>query len=288
VKIRFRRGLGHNERDRPLGAHDAALPRIPEVAVTFNTEFRWTSAARTDVGCVRQINEDALLDAPERGLWAVADGMGGHAVGDLASRMVIESLAKAAGPNGLPSVIADARARLLDVNERLRLEAARRQVSRIGSTVVLLAARGGVCAYVWAGDSRIYLFRQGRLMQLTRDHSHVEELKARGQLTAEEALHHPAQHLITRAVGALDVLELDENTLTLNDGDTFLLCSDGLSNEVSEAEMASELESGNCEAAAQRLLEIALARGARDNISVVVAHAEDLMATDKTQVNPSI
>ncbi|SAL43046.1 PP2C-family Ser/Thr phosphatase [Caballeronia cordobensis] len=256
--------------------------------MTFSTEFRWTSAARTDTGCVRQINEDALLDAPERGLWAVADGMGGHAVGDLASRMVIESLAKAAGANGLASVVADARTRLLDVNERLRVEAARRQVSRIGSTVVLLAARDGACAYLWAGDSRIYLFRQGRLVQLTRDHSHVEELKARGQLTAEEALHHPAQHLITRAVGALDVLELDENTLTLNDGDTFLLCSDGLSNEVSEAEMASELAPGNCEAAAQRLLEIALARGGRDNISVVVAHAEDLMASDKTQVNPSI
>jgi len=256
--------------------------------VTFNTEFRWTSAARTDTGCVRQINEDALLDAPERGLWAVADGMGGHAVGDLASRMVIESLARVSASNDLPGVIADARTRLLDVNDQLRAEAARRMVSRIGSTVVLLAARDGACGYVWAGDSRIYLFRQGRLVQLTRDHSHVEELKARGQLTAEEALHHPAQHLITRAVGALDVLELDENTLALHDGDTFLLCSDGLSNEVSEAEIMNELAPGNCDMAAQRLLEIALARGGRDNISVVVAHVEDLMAPDKTQVNPSI
>jgi protein phosphatase len=288
MKIRFRRALVHNERDRPQRPPDAAPSSIPEVAVTFSTDFRWTSAARTDVGCVRQINEDALLDTPEHGLWAVADGMGGHAVGDLASRMVIECLAKVPATNGLASVIADARARLLDVNEKLRVEAARRQVSRIGSTVVLLIARDGACGYMWAGDSRVYLFRQGRLMQLTRDHSHVEELKARGQLTAEEALHHPAQHLITRAVGALDVLELDENTITLNDGDMFLLCSDGLSNEVSEAEMASELAPGDCEMAAQRLLEIALARGGRDNISVVVARAEDLMASDKTQVNPSI
>ena len=256
--------------------------------MTFSTEFRWTSAARTDTGCVRQINEDALLDAPERGLWAVADGMGGHAVGDLACRMVIESLSNLPGANELASVVADARARLLDVNEQLRMEAARRQVSRIGSTVVLLAARGGVCGCVWAGDSRIYLFRAGRLVQLTRDHSYVEELKTRGQLTAEEALHHPAQHLITRAVGALDVLELDENTLELSDGDTFLLCSDGLSNEVSEAEMVSELAPGNCEFAAQRLLEIALERGGRDNISVIVAHAEDVMVGEKTQVNPSI
>ncbi|MDR5762464.1 protein phosphatase 2C domain-containing protein [Caballeronia sp. LZ035] len=256
--------------------------------MTFPSEFRWTSAARSDTGCVRQINEDALLDAPTRGVWAVADGMGGHAVGDLASRMVIESLTKVKGASGLTNVLADARARLLRVNEQLRAEAARRQVSRIGSTVVLLITRDRACGYLWAGDSRIYLLRRGNLVQLTRDHSHVEELKARGQLTAEEALHHPAQHLITRAVGALDVLELDENTLELRDGDTFLLCSDGLSNEVSEAEMANELASGDCDTAAQRLLEIALSRGGRDNISVVVAHAEDLMASDKTQVNPGV
>jgi protein phosphatase len=252
--------------------------------VTHAQEFRWTSAARTDTGCVRQINEDALLDAPELGLWAVADGMGGHAVGDLASRMVIESLA---GMNA-GSAIADARAQLLDVNARLRTEAAQRQVSRIGSTVVLLAARDGACGYVWAGDSRLYLLRRGRLMQLTRDHSHVEELKARGQLTAEEALHHPAQHLITRAVGALDVLELEEDSIDLRDGDTFMLCSDGLSNEVSEEEIASELAESDCQLAAQRLLETALSRGGRDNISVVVARAEDLLGADKTQVNPGL
>ncbi|VXC74826.1 Protein serine/threonine phosphatase [Burkholderia sp. 8Y] len=256
--------------------------------MTFPTEFRWTSAARSDVGCVRLVNEDAVLNSPERGLWAVADGMGGHAVGDLASEMVIQSLSTVSRSDGLAGVIAEARERLLHVNDELRAEASRRQVSRIGSTVVLLAARDGACAYLWAGDSRIYLFRNGRLAQLTRDHSHVEELKARGQLTAEEALHHPAQHLITRAVGALDTLDLDESSVALADGDTFLLCSDGLSNEVSEAEIASELAPGNCEIAAQRLLEIALERGGRDNISIVVAHAEDVLASDRTQVNPTI
>ncbi|WP_250473958.1 protein phosphatase 2C domain-containing protein [Caballeronia sp. GAFFF1] len=256
--------------------------------MTFSTEFGWTSAARSDVGCVRLVNEDAVLNSPEQGLWAVADGMGGHAVGDLASRMVIERLASLSTGGALGHVIAEARDQLLRVNDELRAEAARRQVSRIGSTVVLLAARGGACAYLWAGDSRIYLFRNGRLAQLTRDHSHVEELKARGQLTAEEALHHPAQHLITRAVGALDTLELDESSVALADGDTFLLCSDGLSNEVTEAEMASELAPGNCEAAAQRLLEMALERGGRDNISLVVAHAEDVLGSDRTQVNPTL
>jgi protein phosphatase len=273
--------MTHNE-------NAARHPRTLEVAVTFATEFRWTSAARTDTGCVRQVNEDALLDCPERGVWAVADGMGGHAVGDVASRTVIDSLAKTTGANGLQSALADARSRLLAVNEWLREEAARRRVTRIGSTVVMLVAREGACGYLWAGDSRIYLYRRGRLVQLTRDHSHVEELKARGQLTAEEALHHPAQHLITRAVGALDVLELDEDSIDLHDGDRFLLCSDGLSNEVDESEMASQLADADCELAAQRLLELALSRGGRDNISVIVAQATDLMASDKTQINPGL
>jgi protein phosphatase len=254
----------------------------------MTTEFRWTSAARTDAGRVRQINEDALLDEPARGLWAVADGMGGHAVGDLASRLVIESLAGVTAPDGLASVVADARERLVHVNGQLRMEAARRQVQRIGSTVVLLLARERCCGYLWAGDSRIYLCRDGRLRQLTRDHSHVEELKARGQLTAEEALHHPAQHLITRAVGATDSLQLDEDAVDLNDGDTFLLCSDGLSNEVSEQEILSELATGDCERAAARLVELALARGGRDNISAVVVHAQDLFGSEKTQLNPAV
>lgn len=256
--------------------------------MTFTSEFRWTSAARSDTGRVRQINEDAYLDRPERGLWAVADGMGGHAVGDLASRLVVESLGGVSSPDGLASLVADARERLLNVNGQLRLEAARRQVQRIGSTVVLLVAGERCCGYLWAGDSRIYLCRHGRLHQLTRDHSHVEELKARGHLTAEEALHHPAQHLITRAVGAMDTLDLDQDTVDLDDGDTFLLCSDGLSNEVTEQEILTELAPGDCQQAAQRLVDLALSRGGRDNISAVVVHAEDLGCADKTQVNPTL
>jgi len=177
---------------------------------------------------------------------------------------------------------------LSGANGQLRLEAARRQVQRIGSTVVLLVAGERCCGYLWAGDSRIYLCRHGRLHQLTRDHSHVEELKARGQLTAEEALHHPAQHLITRAVGAMDTLDLDQDTVDLDDGDTFLLCSDGLSNEVTEQEILTELAPGDCQQAAQRLVDLALSRGGRDNISAVVVHAEDLGCADKTQVNPTL
>jgi protein phosphatase len=113
--------------------------------VTCASQFRWTSSARSDAGRVREINEDACLDQPDPGRWAVADGMGGHAVGDLASRLVIDALSRLASPVSLKTLIADARARLQAANGQLRDEAARRQVQRIGSTVVVLLACDRFC-----------------------------------------------------------------------------------------------------------------------------------------------
>jgi protein phosphatase len=259
--------------------------------VTCTSQFRWTSSARSDAGRVREINEDACLDQPGTGRWAVADGMGGHAVGDLASRLVIDALSDAlsriASPVSMKTLIADARTRLQAANRRLRDEAARRQVQRIGSTVVVLLACDRFCGYLWAGDSRIYLYRGGRLQQLTRDHSQVEQLKSLGVITDEEARHHPAQHMITRAVGATDVLDLDDDAIEVVDGDVFLLCSDGLSNELSDDEIIAVLTSAERENASEELVELALARGGRDNITAVVVQAEDPNATDKTLLNPT-
>jgi protein phosphatase len=255
--------------------------------VTCASQFRWTSSARSDAGRVREINEDACLDQPQPGRWAVADGMGGHAVGDLASRVVIDALSRLASPVSMKTLIADARARLQTANRQLRDEAARRQVQRIGSTVVVLLACDRFCGYLWAGDSRIYLYREGQLRQLTRDHSQVEQLKSLGVLTEEEARHHPAQHMITRAVGATDVLELDDAAIEVADGDVFLLCSDGLSNELSDDEIVAVLTSAERENASEELVELALARGGRDNITAVVVQAEDPNASDKTLLNPS-
>jgi protein phosphatase len=255
--------------------------------VTCASQFRWISAARSDVGRIREHNEDACLQQPERACWVVADGMGGHAVGDLASGLIVDALSRLSTPNSIARYLADARKRLLTVNKRLRDEAARRQVSVIGSTVVALLACDGYCGYLWAGDSRLYLYRQGHLRQLTRDHSQVEELKALGHLTEEEAINHPAQHLITRAVGATAQLELDANTMAIADGDMFLLCSDGLSNELSAQEMQAALTVADCHAACEALIEAALARGGRDNITAVVVRAEDAYAADKTLLNPA-
>ncbi|MEW9581880.1 PP2C family serine/threonine-protein phosphatase [Paraburkholderia sp. DGU8] len=255
--------------------------------MTCASQFRWRSSARSDTGCVREINEDACLDQPDPGRWAVADGMGGHAVGDLASRLVIDALSRLASPVSLKTLIADARARLQSANRELREEAARRQVQRIGSTVVVLLACDRFCGYLWAGDSRIYLYREGQLRQLTRDHSQVEQLKSLGVLTDEEARHHPAQHMITRAVGATDQLELDDDAIEVADGDVFLLCSDGLSNELSDDEIGSVLSSTERATACEALVELALARGGRDNITAVVVEAQDPDASDKTLLNPS-
>jgi len=252
--------------------------------VNCATRFQWMSAARSDAGLVREINEDACLDQPAKGLWAVADGMGGHALGDFASRMVVEALDRLAPPDSVLEFVAAAVQRLQDVNRQLRAEAATHAVRIIGSTVVVLLARERQCRYLWAGDSRLYLYRNGSLTQLTRDHNQIELLRSLGDPCPESATH----NAITRAVGALDTLELDQGTVKLSDGDMFLLCSDGLSNAVSEQEICRALLPGNCRQAAEALIEIALKRGGRDNISAVVALAEDPCNADKTVLNPAL
>jgi protein phosphatase len=246
-------------------------------------QLRWTSAARSDVGLVRSHNEDAFLELPARRMWAVADGMGGHAFGEIASKMVIDALGILPEPSSLQQAEADARIGLIAANAALVAEAAARQVPVIGSTVVLLLAYGREAACVWAGDSRIYLCRDGKLYQLTRDHNLFEELQIKNHLSPEEALAYPGASMITRAVGAADTLEPEEVEVQVEPADLFLLCSDGLSNEVGPDGMLAALASGDCERAAEALVALALANGGRDNITVVVVRA-DLDGQAKTAV----
>jgi len=250
-------------------------------------QLRWTSAARTDIGLVRSNNEDMMLDRPERRMWAVADGMGGHAYGEVASRMTVDALDALPPAESLQQAIAQARVCLLSVNGALVAEAAARNVPVIGTTLVLLLASGRSGACVWAGDSRIYLCRGGSLHQLTRDHNQFEELQARNHLSPADALAYPGANMITRALGAATMLELDEVQVQVSDGDVFLLCSDGLSNAVSPEAMFGALTGGECAQAADTLVELALAAGGRDNISVVVVRADEVEA-DQTVMNPSL
>lgn len=246
--------------------------------------FCWTSASFSDVGLVRPINEDACLDLPERGLWAVADGMGGHALGDVASTMVIDGLRNLAPGPSLAATVGLVRERLQLVNAQLRTLAASRNLAVVGSTVAVLLARDDDCSVLWAGDSRVYLVRQGVLLQLTRDHSQRALLQQAG---IPGAAHLPAANAITRAVGADDILLLDEEHFSAVDGDVFLLCSDGLTNEVGDAEILRALVPGNCRHAVQALVAMALQYGGRDNVSAVVVAAEDQCSADRTVLNPA-
>jgi serine/threonine protein phosphatase PrpC len=230
------------------------------------------TAARTDVGCRRKVNEDSILTRPDLGLWAVADGMGGHSAGDVASKMVVEALGGIPAGLSVADRAAEARRWLLQTNARLRAMRADAD-STIGSTVVALVCDGPRFACVWAGDSRAYRLRDGAFSQLTRDHSLVQTLVEAGELTAEEARDHPNANVITRAVGADDVLEVETVEGDVRPGDLFLLASDGLTRLMNDAELALGLRAPDLNVAAGRFLETCLARGAPDNVSLILVRA---------------
>ncbi len=233
--------------------------------------LRWWSSCRTDTGKRRQVNEDAFLERPDLGLWLVADGMGGHDSGDVASRMVVSALNGLQPPLSMDEFGYAVKQRLYEADRRVQEEAARGGANRtMGSTVVVFLAfqNRGLC--LWAGDSRAYLLRGGGLSQISRDHSVVEDMIERGELRREDADSHPAANLITRAIGAQENLVIDERPQDLRDGDTVLLCSDGLNKEVTDEEIADVLSRHDCEAASRALIELTLERGARDNVTVAV------------------
>lgn len=237
--------------------------------------YRWWSSCRTTRGIRRSINEDAYLNLDDIGLWVVADGMGGHARGDVASRIVIDALRDLDKPRSMEEFVSEVRGRLNLANRIMREEVQRSGSNLImGSTVVAFLVYKREWRCLWAGDSRAYLMRDGQLAQITHDHSIIQEMIDRGQLRPEEAATHPAANRITRAIGAQHYLVLDEYNSVLRDGDTILLCSDGLTKEVSDAEVASVLENMDCDEASRELVELTLERGARDNVTVAVIHFE--------------
>ena len=230
--------------------------------------WQWVSSAVTDVGNVRKVNEDAILDRSQQGLWVVADGMGGHEAGDVASSSIVTALGSL-GDFDRPSAFVDAvEDALLDVNRRLfAMSAEGGKV--IGSTVVALLALPGHCLCMWAGDSRVYRLRNFELRELTTDHSEVEELIAEGSLAREDAAGYPGENIITRAVGGEDDLYLEVRLFELGHKDRMLLCSDGLYKEVSFDEIREILSDGSIATAVRRLLDLAKSRRCSDNTSVI-------------------
>ena len=227
------------------------------------------TGAMTHVGVVRSRNEDSLLTLPEAGVWVVADGMGGHEAGDFASQTIVEHLATI----GRPASAADLQARFLD-----RLQLAHQKIlghARLtgnapGATLAALLICEGSFAAIWAGDSRVYLLRQGQFSQVTEDHSEVNELLRRGALTPEQAASWPRKNVITRAIGIGATPDPELRHGVLMPGDSFLICSDGLTEHVRDDEMAGLLARQNAQSACDALVGLTLERGARDNVSVVV------------------
>jgi serine/threonine protein phosphatase PrpC len=235
--------------------------------------LRLTSHGLTHIGLVRQRNEDALLDRPDLGIWAVADGMGGHEAGDFASASIVTTLGALEPPGDLGALVDAAAAELVAVDAALRARAATLgPTAVIASTVVALFAGVGEFACLWAGDSRLYRWRAGALRRLTTDHSKVQEMVEAGLLRPEAAARHPYSNIVTRSIGG-GRLEFGRLRDTVLPGDRFLLCSDGLTNVVGDSEIAEELAAAPPREAA-RLRDHVLARGAPDNVTIVIVQAE--------------
>lgn len=227
--------------------------------------------SRTHVGLRRKVNEDSIAVRTDRGLWAVADGMGGHDAGDVASAMVVDALMKLPIVYSLDALAETAVAALVSVNQKLiDLAQSTNQSRTIGSTVVGLAIADRQFRCFWAGDSRAYRVRDRHIERLSRDHSLVQDLVNAGMMNAQEAETHPNSNVITRAVGVVEDLKVEVVSGEVMPGDQYLLASDGLTRLVGDEELVTELLTQRAAEAADRLIEIVLSRGAPDNISIVI------------------
>jgi len=233
--------------------------------------MRFECASRSHVGLKRKINEDSILVETERGLWVVADGMGGHEAGEVASATVVDLLRRLPETDDLDQLADAAEEALSDANARL-IDLARSSASQrsIGTTVVGLAIANGAFRCFWMGDSRAYLLRDGEIARVSRDHSLVQTLVDAGMLKPEEAETHERANVVTRAVGVAHTVEVDLVGGDVRLADQFVLASDGLTRVVQDEEIAAELRRSSPEKAVDNLLDLVLARGAPDNVSIII------------------
>lgn len=225
----------------------------------------------TDIGNHSDHNEDSLFTDPQLGLWLIADGMGGHEAGEVASAIVSETVSNEVR-NGtrLVEAIEKAHREVIEAGERGD------GAKGMGSTIVALQVKGERFEVAWVGDSRAYLW-DGELRQISRDHSYVQKLLDSGAITEDEALHHPNRNIITQSLGAdLSSVVVDNITGTFLKGQHILLCSDGLSDEVSDPEIANILgRDGDDQTHVNNLIQAALDHGGKDNVTVLMVSAPD-------------
>jgi protein phosphatase len=241
--------------------------------------FQIASYSLSDVGCIRQLNEDRSFTDPDSGVWVVADGMGGHDAGDVASEAIVNGLM------GLPRHVSamaldeDFRDRIFRANSKIRNISEERGNVVIGSTLVALLVFGEAYRCLWSGDSRAYLLRGHTLTQITRDHTELQELLDRGMLTPEEAENYPRRNVITHAIGVNDYVYLDIADGKILQGDTFLLCSDGLTGHVSNQEIGEIMAGRRSKEICEQLVSLALERGGTDNVTVSAVQFHTSKAT---------
>lgn len=242
--------------------------------MTVQTEYYTISTAgQTNTGRVRDHNEDSFLTKPESGVWVVADGMGGHDAGDFASQTITEELASVGVPISTEDLQARFMERLSRAHARIVDHAEAVGAGTVGATIVGLLAHEDQYLCIWSGDSRIYLLRDGVLVQQTKDHTEVNDLLDAGLMTPEEAESWPRRNVITRAIGVSDEPQCDIVAGQLQPGDVFLLCSDGLTEHNSDHDLLQALVSANStETACDSMIQMTLDRGAKDNVTAVVVH----------------
>jgi serine/threonine protein phosphatase PrpC len=244
------------------------------------------SSAATHVGMVRKVNQDAYAERTDIGVWAVADGMGGHEAGEVASAMVTDAITDLSSKEGFDDMLEAVQQSIRDANQQLLAKADSYDSQRVpGSTVVVLFIKAQRGALVWVGDSRIYRRRSQVVEQLTRDHSHVQDLVDQGVILESEAESHPMANVITRAIGISEPLEFETLLIDVRPDDQFLLCSDGLSRLVTNEEIQSMMANKDSEEVTQSLLHTALVRGARDNVTLICVKDcpdDDFVSYDKS------
>jgi protein phosphatase len=229
------------------------------------------------VGKVRQRNEDSYVVRPDAGLWAVSDGMGGHEDGHVASQIVIEELRSVGIPRSATDLLEDCENHIATANRRLKEIGCARGVI-VGATLALLLAFEDYYACVWAGDSRVYVVRDGKILQLSQDHTELEELLVKGVVTREEAKTWRAANALTRAIGATDDVELEITSGPLLAGDAFVICSDGLTRHVTDEEILQHVDKAMSQEACDRLVALTLERGATDNVTLIVVRRQPDLA----------
>lgn len=233
----------------------------------------------SETGCVRKNNEDAYLVLSEYGLYAVADGMGGHLAGEVAARTALQELEQIA-PELAGLADAEVESWLMTALTRantLVYESSSHhpETEGMGTTLTVLIVRGTLAVIAHVGDSRAYIWRQERLERLTDDHSLVGELLRLGQISAEEAENHPRRHVLIRAIGAEEKIQVDCRSLEAKAQDVFLLCTDGFSNILTEEEIGQEfLEESSWEEHLENLRQLVLERGAPDNFTALCCIVE--------------